>query len=136
MSVTIIKIIHVHIIKCMYYIVRKANIRNRYNQVLYVPETLYGKVTKTQGDITQKIAKWSALSQHVITRLDRITMINMKRKCSKTCVKRPLSKRLKMKTNYCSLVSRLSKLQKTKDYVNANRLTFLCNNTGYSALRL
>ena len=41
---------------------KKAKTRNRYNQVPHWPETSYGKVTKTQGNITHKTAKRSVIT--------------------------------------------------------------------------
>ena len=46
-----------------------ANIRNRSNQVPPWPGTPYGKVTKTQENITHKRAKRSALSYLLIKRM-------------------------------------------------------------------
>ena len=42
-----------------------ARIRNRFNQIPCLTRTTHGKVTKTQGNITFKIAKRSDLSQQV-----------------------------------------------------------------------
>ena len=53
-----------------YQVRKKAKIRNPYNEIPHLrPRTPYGKVTKTQENITYKRAKRSAHSQQVTTRL-------------------------------------------------------------------
>ena len=61
-------------------VIKKATIRNRYNQIPTLPETLYGKVTKTQGNITHMNAKMSALSKQEISRLQGTDNENVKHK--------------------------------------------------------
>ena len=48
---------------------RRERSGNRYNQVPHLPRTPYGKVTKTQENITYKRAKRSANPQQETTRL-------------------------------------------------------------------
>ena len=55
--------------QCFIKVVKKAKIRNQYNQVLHLTQEPYGKVTKTQENITHKRAKRSAFSQQVTLRL-------------------------------------------------------------------
>ena len=48
---------------------KKTKIWNQYNQVPHLTRDTIWESDKTQGNIAHKIAKWSALSQQVITRL-------------------------------------------------------------------